>query len=119
MTQPGTIKADYVLFDLTFADGATVSDMIDLQGLTPLGIFLPDNFSPSGISPRAYKDGTPGSVSDPVPLYDLDSTIVAFSGLVASSYRAFDPTVMAGVRWLHMVSDEAQTCVCQVVARAL
>lgn len=87
---------------VTIANGATVSDAIDLQGHTVCGIIMPSAFTGASLAPSACQtvNGTY------VPMYKDGSTISLT--VSASKYVILQPADYAGIAYLKLTSGSAE-----------
>lgn len=97
---------------VTVTVGQTVSGAVDLKGDTVIGIYVPTGFSgsvitfqasPDGVTYFAVNDETGGAISIPV---------------TAGTFVKVDPSYLAGVRFLKLVSGTAQATADSVITLA-
>lgn len=96
------------------ASGQTTSGEIDLGGVDPCGFFIPASFTGSSLSFLA----APSSGGTYSPVRDGSGALYTVA-ISASSYIVLpDIVVLAGVRWLKLVSSAAEAADRSVVIAA-
>lgn len=98
----GVAATDYTK-SATIANAATVSDVVDLEGLTLVGLFVPATLEGTSVAFKASPtaDGTLYPVRDSTADGSTDYTLIIQSATAA--YYALPPTLFAGVRFLQLV----------------
>lgn len=102
---------------LTIANSASLSDAVDLQGKTLVGLLLSTSWTAAAITFAGSIDGT-----NYYPVYTKDGEYSIASGNVPTSNGALfalDPAVFASFRYLKARSGTAASAVNQGGARTL
>jgi hypothetical protein len=97
----GVARTDYAK-SATIADAGTVSDVVDLEGLTLVGLFVPASLDGTTITFKAAQtvDGTL------YPVRDGTVSPAAFTVTISATtaaYYALPAALFAGVRFLQLV----------------
>jgi hypothetical protein len=97
---------------VTVSVGQTISNLVDLKGETVIGVYVPAGFSGTVISFQASPDGTNFFTVN-------DETGVALSvTVVAGTFVKIDPSYLAGIRYLKLVSGTIQASADSVLTLA-
>lgn len=114
-TNPGMTVPDRRNIEgvVNIANGANVSDAIDVNGLAVLGFQLPAAWTAAGVSFQASKDNSTYGI------LKYEGTEYTAASLVASDFVTLNPQAFIGVRWLKLVSGTSGTGVNQGGARAI
>ncbi len=113
-------KVAYETVTVTIASSTTVSSAIDLNGTTPVGIFLPSTFNGTALTfqASATSDGTYVAVEDGA----ASAANVTLTATAASKYIAIPAAVqdqLRGLRFLKIVTSTAQADTDTVITLAL
>jgi len=109
-TSAGTANA---YRDLTIANGASLSDAVDLGRLSPVGILIPATWTAAVLTFQGSPDGvTYGKMCD-------TAGEVQIASVAGGEYVVLNPLAFGGVRFLKVRSGTAAAAVAQGGARTL
>lgn len=100
---------------LTIANGASVSDVLDLERTVFLGFFAPAAWTTAGLQIQASADGSTnwGPITD-----SYNSTMGSWSALTATYPYVVDPANFLGFRYIRFLSGTVASPVNQGAARS-
>lgn len=103
-----------VIVDLTIANGASLSGIVDFGEMRPVGFFMPAAWTAAGATFVTSPDGTTA-----YDMYDETGTEMSITSVVAGKYYALPFARTLGVRYLAIRSGTSGAAVNQGAARTL
>ncbi|QEX18501.1 hypothetical protein FRZ44_38080 [Hypericibacter terrae] len=115
MTIRGEVNLPRDTVTATVANGESLSDVVDLGGMSLTGIVMPADWDAADLTFQASPTGVGASFAD---LYDAAGTEITVSA-AASIAIAIEPAAWAGLRYLKIRSGTSGSPVNQGADRAL
>jgi len=97
-------KIAYESFEIDVSESTTVSDPVDLQGVTPLGLITPATLTQGSFSFQFSHDGTTY-----YPLYNVANSLVTITvATSAAHWVGLERVDFEGARYIKLVAASAE-----------